>query len=208
MAFDISLDCKKMAVVSNRTVYGFKFNKGLKAAIESKETFKKVEFRENGFNQVEEEISKQEIREENGNYQYDDEDLSEEDSNSNIKNEALNVDGMEMRKALPKIKDFSEDPMNPIISELIMGEGEKSVRVQINQIFNYIISNFREITLGQTQNVALTILKIYKLMNKKADKCLNYCHFLFEKMSLEIEKLEHYSLIFCPEIVSILEKRF
>lgn len=36
MGFDVSLDCKKMAVVSNRTVYGFKFSKGLRAAIEAK----------------------------------------------------------------------------------------------------------------------------------------------------------------------------
>ena len=90
----------------------------------------------------------------------------------------------------------------------MVGEGERSIKVHINQIFNYIIKNFRHVTLGQTQNVALTILKIYKLMNKKADLCLNYCHFLFENISLEIDKLEHYSLIFCPEIVSILEKRF
>ena len=45
-----------MAVVSNRTVYGFKFNKGLRKFIEEKETFKTVDYRENGFEKINMEI--------------------------------------------------------------------------------------------------------------------------------------------------------
>ena len=91
---------------------------------------------------------------------------------------------MECIKTLPKIKDFSEDPINTLVSELPSNETDKTIKGHINQIFNYIISNFRHVTLGQTKNVAETIMRIYKLVGKKADKCLNYCHFVFENISL------------------------
>lgn len=53
MGFDISLDCCKVAVVSNRTVMQLKFAKGIKEHIAKMETFKQIEHRVNGFSSVE-----------------------------------------------------------------------------------------------------------------------------------------------------------
>lgn len=50
MNFDVSLDCKKIAIISNRTVYGLKFKHGLRSAIKQLEEWRPIEYRENGFN--------------------------------------------------------------------------------------------------------------------------------------------------------------
>lgn len=49
MAFDISLDCHKIAIVSNRNVYQLCFKKGVRAYLNAKEQFKPLEYRINGF---------------------------------------------------------------------------------------------------------------------------------------------------------------
>lgn len=52
MGFDISLDCCKVALVSNRSVMQLKFPKGLKAFISKMENSKPIEYRKNGFDSV------------------------------------------------------------------------------------------------------------------------------------------------------------
>ena len=52
MGFDISLDCCKVAVVSNRTVMQLKFPKGLKTYISKVENGKTIDYRKNGFDSV------------------------------------------------------------------------------------------------------------------------------------------------------------
>lgn len=49
MNFDVSLDCTKIALVSNRTVMQLRFAKGLKAEVQEKSAFKQLEYRKNGF---------------------------------------------------------------------------------------------------------------------------------------------------------------
>ena len=45
----------------------------------------------------------------------------------------------------------------------------------------------------------------YKISSQN---CLAILDFVYRHLSLEYDKLEHFALVLCPEIMSIIEKRF
>ena len=79
---------------------------------------------------------------------------------------------------------------------------------QLNYILNYLVSNYRDVTLEQIGNVISLISTMTQKYRINAQNTLAILNFVYRSLSIDSDKLNQYVLVLCPEIMSIVEKRF
>lgn len=103
--------------------------------------------------------------------------------------------------------------IHPINSELMQHEIEKlplkqEPKKHLNNIYTHLISHYREVTMGEGEHVLNFLLCMHEMCGENWAGMGSLCDYVYRNVSECVERLEEYGVVFCPEVVSVIGKRF